>query len=78
MRLPILIFVASLLIFATFGSHAVARKKFFTSKFQDATKRSLKDSQNAIGICFSSSEKKSGALEDKRVVPTGPNPLHNK
>lgn len=76
MRLVFVICVSCLLILASYNRsdhHAVARKL-------DANKESS-SMEGTINNFFSSFEKKknnnNNTLEEKRVVPTGPNPLHN-
>ncbi|KAL5769134.1 hypothetical protein ACOSP7_015691 [Xanthoceras sorbifolium] len=79
MRLGVFIFVVFLLILASCGSDAVARKTFLTSPFDDAKNKTAKASLHALNnYFFSSSQEKHNTMEEKRVVPTGPNPLHNK
>ncbi|KAK9163562.1 hypothetical protein Syun_004464 [Stephania yunnanensis] len=43
-----------------------------------STTRTLKSSSSSNGCSYSSSGSSTSISEDKRAVPTGANPLHNK
>lgn len=81
--LGVVIFVVFLLIHASFGSDAVpaaSRKTIPSSTFHDAKKNkpSRESSLDAFNNYFSNSQEQHNSMEEKRVIPTGPNPLHNK
>ncbi|KAK7265359.1 hypothetical protein RJT34_32978 [Clitoria ternatea] len=82
MRIPELILVLCLLLWACIGSNTVARK---TNLF-DGAKKKKNTSVSLHGAhkcnpkrhlsCYDNNTTTSS--DDKRVVPTGPNPLHNR
>ncbi|KAK0572639.1 hypothetical protein LWI29_034659 [Acer saccharum] len=55
----------------------VPRKILLTTNYK-TSKDSLDAFNNNNNVFSSSQEKKHNTMEEKRVVPTGPNPLHNK
>lgn len=87
MRLTELILVMCLLFWACIGSNTVARKTLLVSN-------GAKKKNNSVGValdgplkcnskgshshlsCYNNNNATSS--DDKRVVPTGPNPLHNR
>ncbi|CAK7345576.1 unnamed protein product [Dovyalis caffra] len=84
--LPVLIVALCLLIFASIGSDAV-RKTAFLFPIDEANKKksssnvssSSSSSLEVVNNLFSKSSKnKNISLDEMRVVPTGPNPLHNR
>lgn len=81
MRLPELTLVVWLLVWACIGSNTVARKNLLDSNLLDGAKRkntsvALDDAHKCNPKILSSCNTTSS--DDKRVVPTGPNPLHNR
>ncbi|KAI4335319.1 hypothetical protein L6164_013976 [Bauhinia variegata] len=90
MRLPELIFLFCLLFLATAGSNAVARRTYLlTNLFDAAKKRSTnevagehadecKSKSFRFGHYLSCPDSNTTTSDDKRLVPTGPNPLHNR
>lgn len=93
MRLPKLIILLCLLFSACVGSNSVVAtsKTFFVSKylFEGAKKKTVLNGvvvttkcnpkRHQLGHYLScSDQKKNTNSDDKRVVPTGPNPLHNR
>ncbi|KAI5584147.1 hypothetical protein POPTR_006G071401v4 [Populus trichocarpa] len=84
MRLLVVLVMAScLMIFASTGSDAVP-KSAFLFPIDDANNRKTSShvsssSLEAVNKSISNSIKnKNLTLDEMRVVPTGPNPLHNK
>ena len=84
MRLLVVLVMAScLVIFASTGSDAVP-KSAFLFPIDDANKKKTSShvsssSLEAVNKLISNSIKnKNLTLDEMRVVPTGPNPLHNK
>ncbi|EEF46634.1 conserved hypothetical protein, partial [Ricinus communis] len=82
MRLPILAIVLyCVLIFASIRSDAVPKKAFFFSN--DGNKRKNTSSNEPIEavngyFCNKGTKNSNKTSDEKRVVPTGPNPLHNR
>ncbi|BAT76803.1 hypothetical protein VIGAN_01486000 [Vigna angularis var. angularis] len=84
MRIGELILVCFVLLWACIGSNTVARKTVFVSNFFDGAKKktntvSYADSAHKCNgnrhlSCYGNNI----TVEDKRLVPTGPNPLHNR
>ncbi|GLT28674.1 hypothetical protein SLA2020_035860 [Shorea laevis] len=83
MRLAILLFVVCLSIFSNVRirslDHSVARKTLLSRFCCHNDKRgSPKQTAMAQAKTTFFSSKKNQTLDDKRLVPTGPNPLHNR
>ena len=81
--LAVLVMALCLLIFASIGSDAVP-KSAFLSPTDDANKKktsshvSSSSPLEAVNKFSSSIKNKNFTMDEMRVVPTGPNPLHNK
>ncbi|KAK7329708.1 hypothetical protein VNO77_23883 [Canavalia gladiata] len=83
MRIAELILVLCLLLWACIGSNTVARK---TNLFDGAKKKKKKNTSLALHDARKCNPKRhlscydynTTSSDDKRVVPTGPNPLHNR
>ncbi|GLU10528.1 hypothetical protein SLE2022_273220 [Rubroshorea leprosula] len=83
MRLAIILFVVCVLIFSSVRirslDHAVARKTLLSRFCCHNDKRgSSKQTAMAEAMTTFFSSKKNQTLDEKRLVPTGPNPLHNR
>ncbi|KAI9122898.1 hypothetical protein K1719_005787 [Acacia pycnantha] len=89
MRLPELTFLLCLLFWACFGYNsttmAMRTKTLLVSELMNELKKKNIESTNDSThggddeYYFSSSKNNTtSGLEDKRMVPTGPNPLHNR
>ncbi|KAK7347801.1 hypothetical protein VNO80_22340 [Phaseolus coccineus] len=85
MRIAELILVCFLLLWACIASNTVARKTVFVSNFFDGAKKKTDTelSANSAHKCnrkrhLSCYHNNTTSVEDKRLVPTGPNPLHNR
>ncbi|KAJ6699762.1 CLAVATA3/ESR (CLE)-RELATED PROTEIN 22 [Salix purpurea] len=82
--LVVLVMALSLLIFASFGSDAVPKSGFLwptddANKKKTSSHVSSSSPLEAVNKLFSNSIKnKNFTVDEMRVVPTGPNPLHNK
>lgn len=82
MRLAELIILLCLSSLA-FGSDAVARTTILTARNgakEETSSETLDagDKHKSKRLHFRSEEYNNTSAEDKRVVPTGPNPLHNR
>ncbi|KAK7329085.1 hypothetical protein VNO77_23231 [Canavalia gladiata] len=84
MRLHKNILLLCLLFLACIGSNTVARKTSLVNNLFDGTKRETfhdvhkcKNKRHQIHRYFTCYNKNTYS-DDKRVVPTGPNPLHNR
>lgn len=90
MRLSEVVLVLCLLLWACVGSNTMARKTGLVSNLFDGAKKentsvALDDAHRSntkrhqLGHHhLSCSENTTTLSDDKRVVPTGPNPLHNR
>ncbi|RDY03922.1 hypothetical protein CR513_12433, partial [Mucuna pruriens] len=80
MRIQKLIPVLCLLLWACIGSNTVARKTVLVSNLFDGAKKNMplhgarKCNPKRHLSCYDNNTTSS---DDKRLVPTGPNPLHN-
>ncbi|KAJ6922155.1 hypothetical protein NC652_015953 [Populus alba x Populus x berolinensis] len=78
MRLLVVLVMAScLVIFASTGSDAVP-KSAFLFPIEDANKKKTSSIEAVNKLISNSIKNKNLTLDEMRVVPTGPNPLHNK
>ncbi|KAE9609887.1 hypothetical protein Lalb_Chr07g0180791 [Lupinus albus] len=75
MRFLELIFVLCLLFLACIGSNTMARKTMFVTNMFDGAK--VKNTSMAVDDSHTKSNKNT-ISDEKRVVPTGSNPLHNR
>jgi hypothetical protein len=87
MKLQEVILVICILFWACIGSTTVARKTVFVGNLFDGAKKKNSSSVavfDDVHKCnhkrkhLSSCYNNTSSSEDKRVVPTGPNPLHNR
>lgn len=83
MRLAELMILLCLLSLALDSSDAAARMTMFLTATNGAKDRSSNETLEAVKRCKSMDLSKyekynNTSAEDKRVVPTGPNPLHNR
>jgi len=88
MKLQEVILVICILFWACIGSTTVARKTVFVGNLFDGAKKKNSSSvavlDDDVHKCnnkrkhLSSCYNNTSSSEDKRVVPTGPNPLHNR
>ncbi|XP_011017739.1 PREDICTED: CLAVATA3/ESR (CLE)-related protein 19 [Populus euphratica] len=84
--LAVLVMALSLLIFGSIGRSDAVPKTTFLSPVDGSNKKksssnmsSSSSSLEAVNTLFSNSSKiKNITLDEMRVVPTGPNPLHNR
>jgi len=86
--LAVLVMAISLLIFGSIGRSDAVPKTTFLSPADGSNKKksssnmsSSSSSLEAVNTLFSNSSKnknKNITLDEMRVVPTGPNPLHNR
>ncbi|KAH8481570.1 hypothetical protein H0E87_029156 [Populus deltoides] len=86
--LAVLVMALSLLIFGSIGRSDAVPKTTFLSPADGSNKKksssnmsSSSSSLEAVNTLFSNSSKnknKNITLDEMRVVPTGPNPLHNR
>ncbi|KAJ1400658.1 hypothetical protein SESBI_29349 [Sesbania bispinosa] len=83
MRLPELVLMLWLLLWACIGSNTMARKTVLVSNLSDGAIKKNKSldahkcnpNRQQHLSCYDNNTTSS---DDKRVVPTGPNPLHNR
>ncbi|CAJ1941707.1 unnamed protein product [Sphenostylis stenocarpa] len=86
MRIAELILVLCLLLWACIGSNTMARKTVLVNNLFDGAKKKKTStvlSADSVHKCnrkrhLSCFDNNTTSLEDKRLVPTGPNPLHNR
>lgn len=90
MKLLEVLLVMCILFWAFIGSTTVARKTVFVGNLFEGAKNKKHNSSVAVlddhvhrcknhkKIHVSSCYNDTSSSEDKRVVPTGPNPLHNR
>ncbi|WVZ11436.1 hypothetical protein V8G54_015966 [Vigna mungo] len=84
MRIGEFILVCFVLLWACIGSNTVARKTAFVSNFFDGAKKKTNtvsyadNAHKCNGNHHLSCYGNNITVEDKRLVPTGPNPLHNR
>ncbi|KAK7388177.1 hypothetical protein VNO78_22986 [Psophocarpus tetragonolobus] len=79
--MDVFILLLCLLLWACIGSNSAARKTVFVSNMFDGAKKkktsavSIHAAHKCNRSCYDNNNTSS---EDKRLVPTGPNPLHNR
>ncbi|KAJ6863596.1 hypothetical protein NC652_040209 [Populus alba x Populus x berolinensis] len=84
--LAVLVMALSLLIFGSIGRSDAVPKTTFLSPVDGSNKKKSSSNMSpssssleAVNTLFSNSSKnKNITLDEMRVVPTGPNPLHNR